>query len=380
MLSLLEQAASSSNVTASLGSGEIQSITKTVDFSANALRRSAAVKYTIDVAGTFPKKRNDLVCFFPTHHDEKLQVLQSSSYGGYLLNRGTIGQMNKELNTRLVESSQRLMNGLESVRIGIGYGKHLYKCSRLEGTLYVLWATINRENIGNVKNTTLDCAILMNMDGWGRVKGIFLLKEQIEHEDDLLLLPLKQGNPKFMWPKEDIFVCEKRPKHHHPSRLCLISRQKAEQIIRAPSKDAATWLPFEQNKFHSPDTDSDYEVVDTVAGVIMTEMSDNDGTDDAYSWTDTPRDVLYEDETPRTQSEMAVTLVSEKSHQRPLPYIPKINYMTPAASLLMRERSKVYQEEDPFAENDPIVEQRTRDEEDEARVEAVVMKNVTDKI
>lgn len=380
MNSLLEQAANSSNVMASLSSGDVQSVSKTIDFSADALRRSANVKYTIQIAGCFPKKRNDLACFFPTHHDEKLQVLQSSAYGGYILKRGSIGQMNKELNTRLVDSSQQLMDGSSSVRISIGYGNHLYKCSRLDGTLYVLWATINRENIGNVKNTTVDCAILVNMDGWAHVKGIFLLKEKIEHNDDLLLLPLKHGNPKFMWPKEDVFVCEKRPKNHFPSRLRLISHQRAEQIIRAPSKDAATWLPFEQNKFHSPDTDSDYEVVDTVAGVIMSEMSDIDGTDDAYSWTETPRDVLYDDETPRTQAEMAITLVSEGSSHRQLPYIPKLNYMTPTASLLMKQQSHDYEEQDPFAENDPIVEQRTRDEEDEARVEAVVMKNVTNEI
>jgi hypothetical protein len=371
---IIEEASRSENVLAALAGIDVQHIAKTVDFSPDADRSSPQVKYTIDVSSTFPKHRDGLLCFFATHHDEKLQVLKSDSYGKFFFG-STLVDMNKELNNRLRDCSQNA-HSAKMVRLAVGYGEHVYQCKNIEGTVYVLWANVNRKNVGNVRNTISECALLMNLDGWGNVKGIFMLKQKVLHESDLLLIPLVRGNPEFMWPKEDIFVCEKRPKQIVPKHLHLVSRQLARQLIQSPSKDAMTWLPYEQNKFHGAGGLDD--PVDSEDAAVMGDaLSEAELTEEGLSWTDTPRDILYEDVTPRTQDGMAMSLVSESNSngsKKPLPFIPRINYMRPTAALLSKA-TKIYKERDPFEADDPETAQRTRDYEEEIRVESAVMGN-----
>lgn len=359
---LIQEVTASKNVTVAMSSIDIQHITKTVDFGANATRSEPNVKYTINVSSTFPRERDGLLCFFPTHHDEKQQILKSDSYGGILFGK-SVADMNKEINRRLRETSQNHPNDFDRVRLGVGYGDHIFRCRDLEGTIYVLWATINRKNVGNVKNTILDCPILFNMDGWGIPKGIFLLKQTVQHENDLYLLPLKRGNPEFMWPKEPIFVCEKRPRHIKPKKLHFISKQLAQQLIQSPSKEASTWVHFEQNPFQgtvnklkgNPEAD---------ALVVMEPLSEAEWTDEGLSWSDTPRDVLFEEATPRTQESMGSSSL--------LVHVPRIEFMTPSAGLL-NVSPHLYTKRDPFEPDDPEEVQRTRDQEEELRVEEVVL-------
>lgn len=383
---IIQEAVDSGDFLASMAKADMQQLTRSVDFShvsdstASTRETDYHVKYTINVSHVFPKERDGLLCLFPHHHDEKKQILKSDSYGGMFFG-GSLADMNKEINKRLRESSQNVGS---NVRMGVGYGEHVYRCLNVQGTLYIVWATVNRKNMGNVKNTTLNCPLVINMDGWGCPKGIFLLKPKVVHERDLHLLPLKRGNPEFMWPKEPIFVCEKPPKQIQQRKVHFISKQLAAQLIQSPSKDATTWIPFEQNPFRntaallqSAGSDDDDLVDTTSGGVMMEPLSEAELTEEGLSWNDTPRDVLFEEATPRTQDKMQVgLLVPENSTGRKLPHIPEIQFMTPEASLLHGKHSKRYVERDPFEQEDPEILQKTRDTEEEIRVEAVVMGKV----
>lgn len=359
---LLQEAATSENVLASLSSIDLQQLTRTVDFDPDAPRAPSQLKYTISISGSFPKERDGLLCFFPTHHDEKLQVLKSDDYGRRFSLR-TLADMNKDINRRLRDCYQNVATSAAEgsiVRLGIGYGDHFIKCKNLEGTVYILWATVNRKNVGNVKNTTMDCALIMNMDGWGSVKGIYILKQRIVHDNDMLLIPLLKGNPEFMWPKEDIFVCEKRPKQVKPQHLHLISKQLARQLIQAPSKDALTWLPYEKNFLSSsPEGDRMDNGTDDSEFLSEAEL-----TDEGLSWTDTPRDIFYEEMTPRSQDQTSMKL------KRTTPLVPRINYVRPTPPLLSNA-APLYKQRDPF---EPDVVMKTQEEEEEARVDEAVMK------
>jgi hypothetical protein len=86
-------------------------------------------------------------------------------------------------------------------------------CVGITGTLYLLWARhVNRTNHGNVPNTLFnDVPVLVNMTGAARVRGIYILREEILEDADLLRIPITAESPTFLQDGDvDLFVCEVR--------------------------------------------------------------------------------------------------------------------------------------------------------------------------
>ena len=187
-------------------------------------------------------KENNVICLFPNHSDPKKQVLDVSSF--YRLS-----SLNKEINNRLrepVDSSK--------IVLAFAYGQHVYVCKLITGTVYLVWAKfINRINAGNVANTPYrNVPLIINCDGHYVVKGIYILRPKVTHENDLLRLPITKGNP-LIFQDGVIFVCETESiETQMNNKITTITQQEALQICTYQTKDAAsTWLPYEENVFSS---------------------------------------------------------------------------------------------------------------------------------
>lgn len=230
-----------------INTGDLQSLffgkysgrhVKTIDFfSPSASEDQFQNRHIIHLTES---KENNVICLFPNHSDPKKHVLDSSSY--YFLS-----SLNKELNARLrepVDSSKIVM--------AVAYGQHVYVCKLITGTVYLVWAKfINRINAGNVANTPYrNVPLIINCDGHYVVKGIYILRPKVTHENDLLRLPITKGNP-LIFQDGVIFVCETESIETRISnKITTITQQEALQICTYQTKDAAsTWLPYEENVF-----------------------------------------------------------------------------------------------------------------------------------
>ena len=265
-----------------LKSKDTNECVRSVDFSERSpLEDTFGFGYTIHVSSTFPKKRDALTCIFPNHKTEKRRVLRSDKYW-----YGT--SYNVDINGCISESLDRTELG-GYIKFAIAYGDQIYVCKNITGTVYVLWATVNRKNPGNVPCSVFkDQPILFNLDGQGTLKSLFLLRSKIDHSSNLTLLPLAYMNPVLLWPEKPVFVCETRPQKMEIRPLTTISYRAAKQRVTAQTKSASTWLRFERDGLD--------EDVDSATENKLIGMSEVDLTEEA-SWADTGDEDMY---TPRT--------------------------------------------------------------------------------
>jgi len=266
---------------------------RSVDFSAVSPQEDPyGFGYTINVSSAFPDKRDDLVCIFPNHKTEKKRVLKSNKYWS-----GT--SYNVDVNSCISESLDRTDLG-GSIKLAIAYGDQIYVCKDISGTAYILWATINRKNPGNVPCTMFkDQPILFNLDGQGSLKSLFILRPKVEHVSNMELLPLAYMNPILFWPEKPIFVCEVRPQKMEIRPLTTISKRMAKQRVSAQTKNAASWLRFERNGL-------DEEDIETATENKLIGMSEADLTEEA-SWADTGDEDMF---TPRAEKPLRFQKVS----------------------------------------------------------------------
>lgn len=391
--SVIEDAITSGNIVSALCNIDVQHVAKTVNFCADAVTSSPQYRYTIHVSGKFPASgdtKDQIVCFFPTHHEEKMQILRCNAEYQSRWRSVPLVAMNIEINERLRAVSQ---NGYFStvaanVRFLIGYGEHIYNCANLDGTIYVLWATITRHHLSKRgKGVTYQRPILVNMDGYARVKGIFILTPLVKHEDDVRCIPLQRRNLSFIIDSVDIFVCEKanpndteeeRKKKHRHRHMRYISRRKLKELLQSPTTDALTWVPLQQNAFDG--SGGDDVMIDSDSSSLMMMVTSQSESDvesvmDHHlgDWNKSPRHVnddrddsyngdlfLNDGATPRTiDSSMSLSFHTLK-------------YGTSSPSSLNDSAtSKLYEERDPFEEYE--MDLTTRDEEDEERVLDQVM-------
>lgn len=293
---------------------------RTVDFFHNSPPDDGySNRYVILVSATLParKDRGELVCLFPNHRTPKRQVLRASSYW-------ELSSMNKDINAAFADSLEETA-GVGAIKMAVAYGEHVFVCRELTGTIYVVWADyINRINQGNVANTIYSrCPLLINCDGQGRPKAIFVLRPKIPYTE-MDLLPIRKGNPCFMYPREPLFVCEVRPPPNDPPHVVpTISRRNAHAIATAPTKDASTWLHYEQNVFSS----------------AATPLEGSD-VDDGVSWSDSPR-VAFEGPV------LAPETRSLKTRERALSFV-RVERSAEEGGVVVHDEPR-----DPFDEDEP---------------------------
>lgn len=276
-----------------LRSRDTNDCVRSVDFSEGSPAQDPfGYGYTIDVSSSFPSKRDALTCIFPNHKVEKKRVLKSDKYW-----YGT--SYNVDVNGCISESLEHTELG-GTIKLAVAYGDHIYVCKNITGTVYILWATVNRKNPGNVPCTHfIDQPLLFNLDGQGKLKAVYLIRAEMEHERDVTLLPLAYMNPVLLWPEKPVFVCETRPAKMEVRPLTTISRRAARQRVMAQTKSANTWLRFERDGL-GEDIDSD---VENKLGA----MSEVDVTEDA-SWADAALDLDDDMFTPRTGGDQPLRL------------------------------------------------------------------------
>lgn len=190
-------------------SGE-KALVKKIDFAHELVRESFnTCPYEIMWHTTIPNgKANELVCLFPNHEDranEQKHVLKVKSYW-------SLSSLNKQINKRFKASLDHTDSG-HAIKFAICYGQHVYVCSGISGNIYLFWARhINRTNHGNTPNTLFhDVPCIVNTTGNMRVRGLYILRDQVLEDADLLRVPLMEGSPVFLQDDDvDLFVCEVR--------------------------------------------------------------------------------------------------------------------------------------------------------------------------
>lgn len=183
---------------------------KRVDFAHEVVRESFnTCPYEFYWHSEIPAKANRLVCLFPNHEDrtsERKHVLHVDHFW-------SLSSLNKQINKRFRASLDHTEGGGGSIKFAVCYGKHVYVCTGITGTIYLLWARhVNRTNHGNVPNTLFhDVPVIVNMTGSARVRCIYILREEVLEDADLLRIPITTESPTFLQDGDvDLFVCEVR--------------------------------------------------------------------------------------------------------------------------------------------------------------------------
>lgn len=185
-------------------------MTKRVDFAHEVVRESFnTCPYEFYWHSDIPSKANKLVCLFPNHEDrtnDAKHVLYADRFW-------SLASLNKQINKRFRASLDHTEGGGGSIKFAVCYGKHVYVCIGITGTIYLLWARhVNRTNHGNVPNTLFhDVPVIVNMTGSARVRCIYILRDEVLEDADLLRIPITTESPTFLQDGDvDLFVCEVR--------------------------------------------------------------------------------------------------------------------------------------------------------------------------
>lgn len=245
----IEKAITCGTVRAMVQSAEQNDIVREVNFDppVTSLGDPHGKIYTIEVKDTLPKKniRSEVVCFFPNHRNYEDKI--TLRVGDWRI----LNHFTKELNARLRESEEWTEECRET-RLAFGYGNHVIVCKNLTGTIYLFWADIKCESRSNVPTSLLQMhPVLFNLNGRGKCKAIYIFKRDIvTHKDDLRVIRVKEGNPKLLWPKYPIFVCEAPPppKPSHPP-IHVISQEEARRRMHEIGTNRGTWVPAQINPF-----------------------------------------------------------------------------------------------------------------------------------
>lgn len=185
-------------------------LVKQVDFAHEVVRESFnTCPYEFYWHSEIPSGANKLVCLFPNHKDrtnERKHVLHVNKFW-------SLSSLNKQINARFEASLDHTDGGGGSIKFAVCYGKHVYICSGIKGTIYLFWARyVNRTNHGNVPNTLFqDVPVIVNTTGSARVRCIYILRDEVLEDTDLLRIPITVDSPKFFQDRDvDLFVCEVR--------------------------------------------------------------------------------------------------------------------------------------------------------------------------
>jgi hypothetical protein len=240
-------------------------LAKKIDFVHEVVRESFnTCPYEFYWRDDIPSGASEVVCLFPNHEerdDERKQVLHASSFW-------SLSSLNKQINKRFKASLEHTDGG-GSIRFAVCYGKHVYILNGISGTIYLLWARhVNRTNHGNVPNTLFhDVPVIVNMNGSARVRGIYILREEILEDAELLRIPITVESPVFLQDGDvDLFVCEVRDGADatattttHPiigvDEYTLVTRKMALARVLAPTPQ----LQKRQQHLQEDEVSADWE-------------------------------------------------------------------------------------------------------------------------
>jgi len=193
--------------------------------------RNAAVamygnKYTIMLSEDMPNDRA-IVLMFPNHPDKKKRLLSTSKWS-------KLNAINTELNERFKASLECGSDG-GTVRFAFAFGSHIYVCSNVVGTLYLIWAEqVTKKRRGNavgmISHTT---PIVVNMNGFFITQAIFMPVYEVTEEAQLDTIGILKNWPKYLIPKSTpFFICEQDTRAKGRTMVHSMSREAALKIMR----------------------------------------------------------------------------------------------------------------------------------------------------
>lgn len=223
-----------------------RSIHRVVDFSKEPPKHDMQNNvYKILLRNSFVETGSQVVCLFPNHNNKSKRILESKRYKSR-------DEFNKELNARFSESPEQTEQ-FKDHRLLVLYGTHCFICSKITGTIYIVWAEkvskINASNTFTIPHT--DVPLIFNLNGLNKIKSMYLLRSQIDNKPtDLSLFPLTKENPMLMYDIHyNPFVCEERPERFSKKNIHVVSSQEARAMVMQTTQDAVDWLPFERLPF-----------------------------------------------------------------------------------------------------------------------------------
>lgn len=262
---------------------------QSVDFAnANVRGTFNTSRYSIMIADHIPAS-HPVVVLFPNHKerdDTAMQVVRSSDYRSR-------DAFNRTLRARLEASLEHTAEG-QYTRMAVAYGEHVFVCEGITGTPYVLWAEyLKAVNYGNVPNTVeRHVPLIFNLNGTGRVKGIYALPRRVDSDQDLVRMPVTRHSPQLVFARARVpFVNESRPERAPPPAIPSMSLRQAVHLMTDLSKRPAAAHAFHLREASDVEPSYDAEIlmssdeggldVDALTGFMtMGESAGGSGPDD----------------------------------------------------------------------------------------------------
>jgi len=280
--------------------GSAGKIVQQVDFKNEVISETytSSGMYQLFLSTEIPKKQ-ELYCLFPNHRVEKKQLLRVSDYFN-------LSSLNKDINAAFSASlDETTLYG--GIKIAVCYGRHVFVCREISGTVYIVWAShVNKTNAGNVASTLYyNVPVILNFDGQTRLKGLFILKDAISDSSELERIPITKNSLKLLFPtNKSLFVCEVKAEPPPPAPETLVktvTRKEALASVLTYTKDTNIVLRQERNPFEkSINMEEDLEY--TGIGIVFertprsSSSNSNNGSSEYYRKgvdRGTPREDLF---------------------------------------------------------------------------------------
>lgn len=244
-------------------------------------------------SGFSSEKGNEVGCILGTHGNPKKQVLLSASFK-------SLRSFNLELNERFRNALDRT-DIVGSNKLAVCYGNHIFVCSGLTGTVYIVWAKhINFTNYSNVASTIdSDVPMIVNMDGQMKVKGIYFLKPTVHDASDLERIPISTKSPEIIFEIKCMpWVAEVREEKPPRNTIQTLTYKQAVARVTSPStlnSSSQQQIERESNPFGAS---VDFEDDSYPMGFIIGGSGSRHNISASFNYgsdpdAGTPRDTLY---------------------------------------------------------------------------------------
>jgi hypothetical protein len=121
----------------------------------------------------------------------------------------SLHKWNAAINEALSNSLDELDD--HSPKLCIVYGKHIYKCHRVSGKVYVFWAMVRKGSLGLMG---MQMPVLINTDGKLEIRAVMPFHYMINDPTDAERIPLTAESPKVSWNWKLMgghpFICDER--------------------------------------------------------------------------------------------------------------------------------------------------------------------------
>lgn len=180
---------------------------------------------------------------FPTHPQPKYRRLYTSSYTSF-------HELQKEINRRLTDSRTT-----KHLVMGVACQKTLFVFERVEGTVYLVWASaVNRVTVNHQEAKVAEnVPLLVEMDKFGKYRSLFMFPHDSDYEErDTQMQCLRIADCTMLEPhRYNLFCMEADPRVDDKPFITTMSEEEADKIVRQPVDRLMISVDMEAKPFPS---------------------------------------------------------------------------------------------------------------------------------